>query len=129
MKRPLQNPSDVFALADEIVGHPEGVQAIPGLLLLLEQNENLEWGAPGPVVHAVETFYGNGYERLLLESVRRKPTKHTLWMANRVLNGVSKDQKSDFMEVFAKTAKREDVSVVFRQTATEFLEFQRTGKN
>jgi hypothetical protein len=124
----LQNPSDVFALADELVGHPEGVEAIPGLLLLLEQNEKLEWGAPGPVVHAVETFCGRGYERLLLESIRRKPTNHTLWMVNRVLNGVSKDLQSDFMEVLAKAAKRKDVSAEVRQAATGFLEFQRTCK-
>jgi hypothetical protein len=38
-------------------------------------------------VHFIEKFYRKGYEEKLLESISRRPTFHTVWMLNRLING------------------------------------------
>ena len=44
---------------------------------------------PGPLVHFAERFYRKGYEAELTASLARRPTSHTAWMMNRVINGTS----------------------------------------
>jgi hypothetical protein len=112
-------------LADEVEIHPEGDRAAALLIALLERNPELDWGTPGPVVHAVERFFGRGYELQLLESVRRAPTVHTLWMLNRVVNGMAPDQRGPFLDVLGLASTRTDVPAAVRQAAREFLDFQR----
>lgn len=122
---PLSGPDAAFGLAEEVADHPEGIRAVPLLLALLERNPTLDWGAPGPVVHAVERFFKRGYEPLLLESVGRAPTAHTLWMVNRVINGVPPDQKGPLHAALRQAAARPDVPGAVRQAALEFLTAQR----
>jgi hypothetical protein len=64
-----------------------GYESVEPILQFMEKHPTLEYGTPGPLVHFVEDFYTKGYEKKLLESVRRKPTMITVWMLNRVLNG------------------------------------------
>jgi len=120
----LQELDAVFDIAEEVADHLEGLQAVGLLLSLMERNELVEWGTPGPVVHAVETFFKRGYEPLLLESVCRAPTSHTLWMTNRVLNGVPENQQVQFLSAIRQAANRKDVSEEVRQTALGFLALQ-----
>ncbi len=35
----------------------------------------------------MERFYRHGYEELLMKSIERRPTIHTLFMMNRLING------------------------------------------
>jgi hypothetical protein len=65
-----------------------GLGAVRAVLEFMEQRPDLYFGSPGPLVHFVERFYGKGYEKELLASIQRKPTVHTVWMLNRVINGV-----------------------------------------
>jgi hypothetical protein len=51
----------------------------------MERLDGVELGTPGPLVHTLETWRG-GYEKLLAESARRKPTSLSVWMVNRILN-------------------------------------------
>jgi hypothetical protein len=53
----------------------------------MEDHPSVDFGSPGALVHVVERLYGAGYEDALTESVLRKPTAHTAWMLNRVING------------------------------------------
>ena len=66
------------------------------LFNILENNLEIDYGMPGPIVHFMEMFYERGYEELLLESVKRKPTSHTIWMLNRIMNKSSLDNKHQF---------------------------------
>ena len=82
---------DFVARAHELVAdwteRAVGLEAIAPILGFLEAHATLDVGAPGPLVHFVERFHGKAYEALLLDSVRRSPTGHTVWMLNRVLGG------------------------------------------
>jgi hypothetical protein len=64
-----------------------GIEGVEPVLRFIEGHPGIDYGMPGALVHFVETFYGKGYEALLLDSVERKPTATTVWMLNRVLNG------------------------------------------
>ena len=59
----------------------------------MERLDGVELGTPGPLVHTLETLRG-GYEMLLAESVRRKPTLLSVWMVNRILNVNPPDAES-----------------------------------
>lgn len=109
-----------YELTDELQQEPDGFEAVGAILDLLEKNPSFDFGAPGPLVHFVETYSGKGYESLLIESTRRRPTCHTLWMVNRVLNDVSSSEKALFLEVLDAAISREDLEENVRHEAKEF---------
>ena len=74
-------------MVDEWSGSADGLDAVEPILRFMELHPFLEFGMPGPLVHFVERYYGCGYEPKLLDSIGRKPTGHTVWMLNRVING------------------------------------------
>lgn len=65
-----------------------GPEAIELVLRFMEVNPAVDFGTPGPLVHFVERFQGRGYEEALAQSIHRRPTAHTLWMLNRLINAV-----------------------------------------
>jgi len=78
---------DATEIVEELRANQSSLEHVDAILRFMEQNPSVDFGTPGPLVHFVETFYKRGYEALLLESVSRKPTSHTIWMLNRILNG------------------------------------------
>jgi hypothetical protein len=78
-----------------------GVEAVEPILKFMEEHSDMDFGMPGALVHFVERFHQHGYEDKLIESIKRKPTSHTIWMLNRVING----SKSE-------AAKRQLISVM-----------------
>jgi hypothetical protein len=79
------------ALCDSWIVAGAGFETVEPVLRFMEDNASLDFGTPGPLVHFVERFYGDAYVTLLLESIARKPTEHTVWMLNRVINGTEAD--------------------------------------
>jgi hypothetical protein len=78
--------SKMESLASEIEEHNEGAIAIEAVLRLFEQFPQQDFGSPGPLVHAIESYYQRGYEDQLVESLKRCPTEHTVWLARRIIN-------------------------------------------
>ena len=79
--------AEVGELMDELQEDGFGLGELECILRSMERHERFDFGAPGALVHLLEKFHGRGYEGLLLESIGRKPTSHTVWMLNRVING------------------------------------------
>ena len=77
---------------------------------LLENNPDIDFGNPGPLVHFLEIFYKKGYEKKLVESLKRQPTKHTVWMLNRIINGSEKEIKNYFINVLLDVLKFPNIS-------------------
>ncbi len=65
------------------------VALVRTILTFMEQNPDLDFGAPGPLVHFVERFHGAGYDAELFASLERRPTPHTLMMLQRLINGAT----------------------------------------
>lgn len=87
----------VDALVDDWKSRRVGLEAVEAILRFVEAYPYLDHGAPGPLVHFAETFYGHGYEAALLYSFNRKPTSLTAWMLNRVLNGTVEGPERDML--------------------------------
>ena len=94
------------------------------LLKLMEENPELDFGIPGPAVHFVEKFFQKGYEELLLDSVSRRPTEHTLWMLNRIINSPALRDKEKYLSTLKSITENENESDSVRKEASEFLSFQ-----
>ena len=97
-----------------------GIEAVTPLLQLMERHPLDDLGMPGAIVHFVERFYKNGYEELLIESVKRRPTMHTVWMLNRVMNG--SENKNDYFEIMKEITERSDIEETIRNSASEFMD-------
>ncbi len=74
-------------LVDDWIAAGFGVEAVDPILRFMETHPEIDYGMPGALVHFVERAYLRGYAQLLLDSLARRPTPHTVWMLNRVING------------------------------------------
>lgn len=97
-----------------------GIEAVTPLLQLMERHPMEDFGMPEAIVHFVERFYRNGYEELLIDSVKRRPTMHTVWMLNRVMNG--SENKSEYIEIMKAIRNRSDIEEEIKNSANDFIQ-------
>lgn len=97
------------------------IQIVREILELMERNPLIEFGSPGAFVHYVETFSGKGYEGLLYESIERRPTVHTLWMLNRIIND---EDDNRYINLLKTVSERQDIEDHVRNIAIGFYEYQ-----
>ena len=107
-----------------IIKEEDSMLYIEWILHFMEENPKIDYGMPGPLVHFMEKKYKKGYEKLLLESIKRKPTEHTVWMLNRILNDVNLDDRNVYMDVLKAIVKDSKYDEELRSLAKEFLEYQ-----
>ena len=88
-----------------IIKEEDSMLYIEWILHFMEENPKIDYGMPGPLVHFMEKKYKKGYEKLLLESIKRKPTEHTVWMLNRILNDVNLEERNVYMDVLKAIVK------------------------
>lgn len=96
-----------------------GAEAITPLLKFMERHPLADFGMPGAIVHYVERFYKNGYEELLMKSIKRRPTMHTVWMLNRIINGSEEAEK--YIDLMREVINRPDVHEDIKKSAENFL--------
>lgn len=94
------------------------------ILELMEKNPNLDYGIPGPLVHFVELYYQNGYEELLLESVKRCPTSQTVWMLNRILNDPKFKEKERYLNVLNELLQKDGLTSNLKEEIRNFVRYQ-----
>ena len=107
-----------------IIKEEDSMLYIEWILHFMEENHKIDYGMPGPLVHFMEKKYKKGYEKLLLESIKRKPTEHTVWMLNRILNDVNLEDRNVYMDVLKAIVKDSKYDEELRSLAKEFLEYQ-----
>ncbi len=99
-----------------------GIEVLEPILRFIEEHPSIEFGMPGAIVHFMERFYGKGYDERLIESVERKPTTHTVWMLNRVINGTkSPEMKRMLVEVMRHAVLNPASDPGTSQLASRFL--------
>lgn len=99
------------------------------LFSILEKYPNYDFESPGELVHYLETYYKNGYEEQLVESLNRKPTNLTIWMLNRIMNDNSNVQKTEHLNLLKSISKNTKLSDQVREEALNFLTFQQKTNN
>jgi hypothetical protein len=101
---------------------PNKRDAIPSIFSFMEESHDKELGSPGPLVHFLEEE--NDYHEALKKSLNRKPTVLTLWMVNRIINGVPENEKSQWLSVLESVSSNESADDTVKSEATEYLEHQ-----
>lgn len=96
-----------------------GINAVEPLLLLMERHPLSDFGMPGAIVHYVERFYKNGYEDLLISSVVRRPTLHTVWMMNRIKNTGENSER--YEKILRDILTKQDVEEEIKKSVKGFL--------
>lgn len=91
-------------VCEEIDNLDDGLNLIPDLFALLEDNPDLDFGSPGTIVHTMEKYFNKGYEALLVHSICQLPTQHTIWMLNRVINGTKDIEQKQYITLMQEVA-------------------------
>lgn len=65
-----------------------------------------------------------GYGNLLVQSVKRKPTLHTVWMLHRLINGPNGTRNNEFISLVKEVADRTDIDKGIADLAKDFLSRQ-----
>lgn len=113
----------IHELTHKWSAEPDSYKAVDPILSFLEEHPDVDVGSPGPLVHFVEQFYGDKYEAKLLESLRRKPTAHTVWMLNRIINGVKDPaQRQPYIKAMSDAKSHPLADSIAREQAAHFLE-------
>jgi hypothetical protein len=113
----------------KLLEHEEAPSSVfPAIFRFFERNEGVEIGNPGPLVHFLEQFYPE-YLKLLVESVRRRPVEHTVWMVNRILNdaSISEFTRQSLLRLLQITRDNPELNETIRRSAGGFLGFQQHG--
>lgn len=96
-------PDALHSLTDAWQAQSVGLEGVEAILHFIETYPDLDYGAPGALVHFAEGFYRSGYEAKLLRSFARKPTVLTAWMVHRILNGT---QDADDRKIYAAVLRQ-----------------------
>ncbi len=114
-------PERLSRYCDELDAFSNSEAAMSILFETMERLDGCDLGSPGPLVHTLEAL--PGYERLLKESLLRKPTSLSVWMINRILNGTSKD-RTNWLALLRRTLSHPTASTDAKEQAIEFLKHQ-----
>ena len=88
---------------------PGRERVAPALLALLERHPQADFGAPGPLVDALE----------------RQPTELTAWMANRLLNSrLPREERGVWLKRLTVVTSHPLAAASVRDSAIRFLDFQ-----
>ena len=98
-----------------------GFEIVEDLLRIMEKHPLDDFGMPGAMVHFIEK-YDPEYIPLLIQSIKRAPSMHTLWMLNRYING--SDDADEYIDILKEVAANESLDEDIRQSAQEFVDYQ-----
>ncbi|HYH47078.1 MAG TPA: hypothetical protein VEG34_15460 [Thermoanaerobaculia bacterium] len=103
--------SELDDIAERLVEEDARGEAIEPVFRFLETHRDIDLGLPGPLVHYLERFFHKGYEEKLMDSLRRAPTPRTVWMLNRLLNGLAGSAKEPYLLEMKRLTSLEDPEV------------------
>ena len=110
-------------IMEELKAEGAGFEIIEQLFSIMEKHPLDDFGMPGAMVHFIESFYPD-YLPLLIDSVRRAPAMHTVWMVNRCING--KTDQEALLSVLREIADNGAADQAIQDSAKRFLA-QHTG--
>ena len=121
--------TDFICLQYDIVKKIEtdevGFEITQDIFDLMEKYPLIEFGSPGPLTHFIEKFYKENqeqYEKILKKSVEEKPTIHTVWLLNRVINGSQGEKTNELTQIMKSISENKNLDNEIRNVAEDFLE-------
>lgn len=115
-------------IVDELPLGTEGLELVAVILRFMEQHPDLDYGAPGPLVHYMEKFYRQGYEERLVVSIERHPIVSTVLMVNRVVNGTKDPEgRQGWLNLLKMASEHPAADEITRELAVDFYKSQVGG--
>jgi hypothetical protein len=112
------------AASDSVVNEPDTTPVFPHVFSLFERYPLGDFGTPGPLVHLLERYFP-AYESDLLASINRKPTSHTVWMLNRILNAkIPEERRARLLAALDASQTYPQADSICRTEARRFYERQ-----
>jgi hypothetical protein len=120
--------ADLTQELDELLEHASPSDAndatFQAAFQFFERHPTCELGSPGPLVHWLEKAFPL-YIEALLDSVNRRPTDHTLWMINRIINAnITQQTRQSLLSAIRSASTRTDVEASTAASALEFLQLR-----
>lgn len=97
-----------------------GSELIKPILELIGNNPTVDFGSPGYLVHFVESFYGKDYIELLINSVKKTPTPHNIWLLHRCYNV---DRDNDIYKKTVMDLKNADTTPIEVKERIEYFDW------
>lgn len=98
-----------------------GIETVATILEIMERHPLEDFGMPGAMVHFAESF-SEEYKPLLISSLKKRPSMHTVWMLNRCINGSA--NKDEYIALLKEISERTDIEKEIRDSAEDFYKFQ-----
>jgi hypothetical protein len=115
--------SEAESITERLIEEGASLESVTVILKFMEEHSAIDFGAPGPLAHFVEKFYGRGYEAELISSIGRKPTSHTIWLLNRIINGTRQQADRERLINVLRQAENHPASdAEAKHQATHFLQ-------
>ncbi|MCG8763504.1 hypothetical protein G1K46_12335 [Tenacibaculum finnmarkense] len=114
-----------YDIVDEMEKDEVGFEITQDIFDLMEEYPLVEFGSPGALTHFIEGFYNDNqeqYQTILKKSVREKPSIHTLWLLNRVINGTKGQIKAELTQIMKSIFEDNNLNEEIREVAGIFLE-------
>jgi len=113
---------EMYDFIDSLEKLPNQREAIPSIFKFIEDNFDKYLGSPGPLVHFLEQK--NDYIEELEASIERKPTGHTVWMINRIINGGTVNQQEFWLSKLIGVLNMPGVDSETKKSAEELVDYQ-----
>lgn len=124
-----ENLFETYQIVEEIEKEQDSFAYVEPMFRLMEQNPDVDFGLPGPIVTFIESLYEKGYQKLLLDSVRRKPMGYTIWMINRIMNISDVRDKQMYVDLLRELLDRNDIGEDVRNRIIEYIDYQKQKDN
>ncbi|WP_372365755.1 hypothetical protein [Candidatus Uabimicrobium sp. HlEnr_7] len=117
------NISFLYDMIEEIENEKQKEKVVVPIFNYFEKYPDADLGSPGPLVHFLESI--EFYQEELQNSLKRKPTAHTCWMVNRILNSnLEKKQREKWLNFLRLSVQHPEITEETILVAKNFLEYQ-----
>lgn len=111
-------------ILDDLFENEDAELVIPTLFELIENYPEADFGAPGPIVHTLESFDGH-YEDHLFSSLDKKPAPLTVLMLNRIINSLTDPiVRKKYIDLLYQISIAENINETAKEDAKRYYDYQ-----
>ena len=113
----FQDPA--YDLLDEVETLDNKADFLEPIFRLIERSPDIDFGGPGPFGTFLEKFRDD-YIKELLESIKRKPTKYTVFMLNRLCNAKDNPKRDEYIMLLKTFADCDFLDEYWKQAIAKY---------
>ena len=115
-----------YEIVDKMKADNVGNEYVLPILELMEKHPLVAFGTPGALTHFIESFSvknSDWYNNLVVQSVKKCPTVHTVWLLNRILNPSTGEKREYYFQVMEAIYNDKTLHENILKVAERFLKY------